>query len=83
MKTCRYCGEGGPTKSFKKNGCSKDGVDNVHKKCHSKYVYSRILEKKLKLYPKLYSQCDNDDCMHIYRKAISKKCPRCGSEEAI
>lgn len=83
-KICRYCGEGGFDKEFKVNKCSSGGIDNVHKRCHARYTYTKILEKKLKLYPKLYAQCDNDDCMHIFRRRrIKDGCPKCNGKEII
>lgn len=79
---CRDCGETKHIDLMKKSG-NKVGFkcQNICKKCNSIRSLNSIYEKKLALFPNLYVQCDNDDCMLICKKKIGiTSCPKCGSK---
>ena len=73
IKKCAECKE---VKGFVDFGVQKSKYPRSYcKSCTSKQSYNRHQEKKLKLYPNLYGQCD--ECCHIYRHVSFDHCPKC------
>lgn len=81
IRECGLCHE---RKSFDKYSKEPSGKPKSYcMPCRSKMIATKQLEDKLKRYPSLYNQCDNDDCLHVWNKRRGNNCPKCGHERAL
>src|SRR3546814_215578 len=72
MRKCLNCGLTKPRELFPKEEKRK-----TCNKCHSEYTYRLRREKLLLKYPEIWTECDDDNCLLIYRKCYPK-CLKCG-----
>jgi hypothetical protein len=61
------------------NSCRLSKNKAKCRKCHTEYCYHHIMQKKMKLFPKRYTECD--ECCWIYPSHLSE-CSRCKKMEA-
>jgi len=73
-----------PFERFSSNG-PKNGKKTMRaacRTCQSRVTYQRQMEKKLKLFPALYTQCSNEDCNYIYANSTTNQCKKCQERSA-
>lgn len=75
IRQCGMCGHIKPFDDFDYTCSNKVYTKSQCKPCRSIYTNRRSNEKKLKLYPDLYNECDK--CNHIWRKVYGNTCKRC------
>jgi len=76
LKECNGCKEILPFSDF--SGSSLLGTPRSHcKKCRAIKTQNYTREKKIKTFPDLYYDCDNDDCCFIWLKSKGRVCPKC------
>jgi len=81
MKECGNCNEVLPLDRFSftspRKG-HKKGYRSACKKCRSKQVHQKVMERKLEMFPNIYIQCTNESCNYIWDRGRDKWCPKCG-----
>lgn len=85
-RRCLDCFTEKPLQEFARNGFTKDGrqiFKSSCKKCFSAYSARLQIINKVKRGETRYMQCDNDDCLQLYKGSKpnlpERRCPKCKS----
>lgn len=84
-RNLRECGECHKIMGFEMFSlCNKFGKPRSRcKKCRSVQVMESINRRRIEKQPDSYHQCDNDECLNVWRKTKGLVCKKCGSLRAI